>query len=207
MTLKGRGPVENLNRQRKAKMIEAFLKDTIDRDVANFKILDIGCGNGQISNYFAESNDVCGVDVEDKRSDKSSKFDFTLIKDELLPFADSNFDIVISHHVIEHVKNQQLHLAEMLRVLKSDGVAYLGCPNKGSPFMAGHKGNDIVLRRNEAIMLIEEGDASWEDYYYKLLTEPEKYYCEISIGKYLPKIFIRAVKNWYPGLCFILRKN
>lgn len=207
MTLKGRGPVENLNRQRKAKMIEAFLKDTTDRDVVDYKILDIGCGNGQISNYFAESNDVCGVDVEDKRNDKLSKFDFTLIKDELLPFADNNFDIVISHHVIEHVNNQQLHLAEMLRVLKPDGVAYLGCPNKGSPFMAGHKGNNMVPRRKDAIMLIEQCDVSWKDYYFKLLSEPKKYYCEVAIGKYVPSILLKVVKDWYPGLCFILKKN
>ena len=199
MALKGRGPVEYLNRQRKAKMIEAFLNDAIDRSVNGCTILDVGCGNGQISEYFMLNNTVYGVDVEDKRDDSGSKYQFSLIQDETLPFEENMFDIVISHHVIEHVNNQTKHLSEIKRVLKKDGYAYLGCPNKSSPFMAGHVGNDSVLTWNEAIALFGTVKFSWEEYYTRFLSNPDKYHCELKIGKYIPSIFINLFKRWYPS--------
>jgi len=205
MALKGRGPVEYLNRHRKAKMIEAFLKDAIEGLVEGFTILDVGCGNGQISEYFISKNCVFGVDVEDKRDGVVSDFQFSLIKDEVLPFDDNYFDIVISHHVIEHVNNQLKHLSEIHRVLKSDGYAYLGCPNKGSPFMAGHVGNDSVLTWREAIDLFDAASFDWEEYYTRLLSNPDKYFCEMNIGKFIPSKIIKILKPWYPSHCFILQ--
>lgn len=205
--LKGKGPVEFLNRQRKARMIEAFLVDKIRTSIEGYKILDIGCGNGQISRYFTTRNNVVGVDVEDKRIEKNASFQFVLLENEALPFEDNHFDVVISHHVIEHVNDQKKHMSEIARVLNSHGVAYLGCPNKGSPFMAGHIGNESVLTWEEAIKLIESENFSWEEYYTKLLSYPEKYYCEIKLGKYVPTKVIRLFRKWYPSHCFIIKHN
>lgn len=205
MSLKGKGPVENLNRYRKAKMIEAFLKDALDQNISSFKILDVGCGNGQISSYFAEKNYVVGVDVEDKNLGNEKIYQFKLIKNEQLPFDDDEFDIVISHHVIEHVNDQELHLAEIHRVLKINGLVYIGCPNGGSPFMAGHKGNKMVPNRKKIIALINDAKFEWVECYTKLLSDPDRYYCELKIGKYLPSKFIKLFQKWYPGHCFILK--
>lgn len=207
MALRGRGPVEHLDRQRKARMIEAFLADALGEAVRTRKILDIGCGNGQISHYFSENNFVQGVDVEDKRNTEDSSFNFSLIADESLPFEDDSFDIVISHHVIEHVHDQRRHLSEMKRVVAPNGIAYLGCPNKSSPFMAGHVGNDSVLTRNEAVELFKEAEFEWEDYYLRLLAEPIKYHCETRLGRYLPRVLVKLLSPWYPGHCFILRPS
>ena len=205
MALKGRGPVEYLNRQRKAMMVEAFLQDAIGSPINDYKILDVGCGNGWISNYFAGSNKVVGVDVQDKRKKELATFQYQCIEDECLPFKENSFDIVLSHHVIEHVNDQIKHLAEMKRVVKDNGYIYLGCPNKSSPFMAGHVGNDMVPTWADIVSLFERSQLSWQEYYTKLLSEPEKYYCEINIGKYVPARLIKIFKPWYPGHYFILR--
>jgi len=205
MTLKGRGPVEHLNRQRKARMIEAFLKDALGRSINGYTMLDVGCGNGQISEYFMSKNSVYGVDVEDKRDSVESDYQFSLIQDETLPFEDNTFDIIISHHVIEHVKDQAKHLSEISRVLKNDGCVYLGCPNKGSPFMAGHIGNNSVPTWKEVTALLDTANFSWGEYYTRLLSEPDKYYCELKLGKYVPSFFIKLLKPWYPSHCFILQ--
>ena len=207
MALKGRGPVEHLNRYRKAKMIEAFLEDEIGGKIKDFTILDVGCGNGQISEYFMHKNTVYGVDVEDKRNDTASEFQFSLIEDEILPFEEDTFDIVVSHHVIEHVNDQSKHLSEINRVLKNNGCVYLGCPNKGSPFMAGHVGNSSVLNWKEAIQLFDKANFYWEECYTKLLSNPEKYFCELKIGKYIPTFLIKLIKPWYPSHCFILKSS
>lgn len=110
-------------------MIEAFLKDYKGCDCISGKaVLDVGCGNGQISQYFSRDNNVSAVDVEDKRSFVNNDYKFILVPDEKLPFEDDLFDIVISHHVIEHVNDQKKHVSEIARILKSNGLLYIGCP-------------------------------------------------------------------------------
>jgi SAM-dependent methyltransferase len=50
-----------------------------------------------------------------------------------LPFDDQFFDIVVSNHVIEHVGarlDQLVHLREIARVLRHDGIGYLATPNR-----------------------------------------------------------------------------
>ena len=99
------------------------------------RLLDIGCGNGDISAYFARGNDQYGVDVSDRRRDGNRNFRFSVVGSEYLPYEDRYFDIVMSHHVIEHVDDQDRHLAEIHRVLKPAGILYLATPNRTSPLM------------------------------------------------------------------------
>jgi 2-polyprenyl-3-methyl-5-hydroxy-6-metoxy-1,4-benzoquinol methylase len=134
-----KGPVEFRDRVSKALMIEAILEDFLRAPVSGFRILDIGCGNGGISRHFAAKNKVHGVDTKDRRGTQAEPYEFTQVTSEILPFADRSFDIVVSHHVIEHVPDQRRHLAEIARVLSDDGVCYLATPNRSSPFMQGHR--------------------------------------------------------------------
>ena len=201
---RNKGPVVHLNRKQKAKMIEAFLSDFSGTQVRGYKILDIGCGNGQISSHFAPHNDVHSVDVKDQRSQKD-QFRFYLVEDERLPFEDATFDIVLSHHVIEHVEDQSRHLSELKRVLNQGGIGYLACPNGGSPFMQGHVGNDQVPNLSRIVELMQEQGFRYHDYYTKLLKYPHEYFCESKIASPFPVKLIKLFQRWYPGHCFILQ--
>jgi len=53
---------------------------------------------------------------------------------EALPYPDNHFDTIISHEVIEHVVDDRLAAAEMVRVLKIGGRIVLFCPNRWYPF-------------------------------------------------------------------------
>jgi 2-polyprenyl-3-methyl-5-hydroxy-6-metoxy-1,4-benzoquinol methylase len=64
---RGRGPIKFLDRQRKAQMIEAILADYLVAPVRGYKILDVGSGNGGISEYLNAHNEVFSVDVQDVR--------------------------------------------------------------------------------------------------------------------------------------------
>lgn len=126
-------------RKEKARKIDVVLQDFLKKQIKKKRILDIGIGNGEMAEYFVEDNSVYGVDVLDQRKNKKSKIKFKKIESEKLPFKDNFFDIVITNHVIEHVGNQILHLSEIKRVLKKEGVCYLATPNKLFPWECHHK--------------------------------------------------------------------
>ena len=178
MRLRAR-PVVALQRERKARMIEAFLRDGLGGPVRGRRILDIGCGNGDMLAFFATSNDVIGMDVRAQVRPELHALPHVVARSEQLPFADGSFDVVLSHHVIEHVDDHDLHVSEMRRVLRPDGLAYLGTPNLDSPFMRGHVGNPM-------------------------LAKPDHYHCETRLGRLAPSPVLYALRRWYPSQCFLL---
>ena len=204
MRLRAR-PVVALRRKRKAQMIEAFLTDALALPPRKLRILDIGSGNGEIAAYFSEHNYCVGVDVSDQFHASVSHIPHCLGRSESLPFRSGCFDIVISHHVIEHVDDHDLHLKEIRRVMKSCGVAYLGTPNLSSPLMRGHAGNPMVLRYREMLPLFKKHGFSVDEYYTRWLHEPAKYYCETQFGRFVPASILHSLRRWYPSQCFLLK--
>jgi SAM-dependent methyltransferase len=52
-----------------------------------------------------------------------------------LPFGDASFDAVYSMGTIEHFRDSQRAVAEMVRVLRPGGCAIIGVPNRHDPFL------------------------------------------------------------------------
>lgn len=204
MRLRAR-PVIALDRGRKARMIEAFLHDGLGRTPAGLNILDIGFGNGGICACFADKNFTVGVDIRDQCREEHRHLPRCLARSEALPFADGSFDIVISHHVIEHVENHDSHLSEIHRILIPKGICYLGTPNLSSPFMRGHVGNPMVLRYSQMLSLFERHGFTVEECYLRWLHQPDRYYCETRLGRFVPVWILYAMRNWFPSQCFLLR--
>jgi len=121
-----------VNREIKAKKILKIIDENRRSETKNLSILDIGTGNGEISSFLGQQNHVTSVDIIDTRQ-TCNNFNFSLC-DENLPFKENSFDIIISNHVIEHVQDQQLHINEIKRVLKPNGILYLATPNRLWPF-------------------------------------------------------------------------
>lgn len=202
--LKGKGPVYKLDRRRKARMIDAILQAYLGRAVAGLSILDVGCGNGDIAAFFAEANDVAGVDVADRVKPGNHCFEFCVIDSERLPFADGRFDAVLSHHVIEHVRDQQLHLAEIARVLRPGGIAYLATPNRSSPIMQGHVGNEMVLRYRQMRPMFEAAGFDVNEYSVPLLKHPERFFSDFRGFQLLPGMLLNLLRPVFPSHVFVL---
>lgn len=128
--------VSELNRAQKAIKIQKVLEHFTKKPLTNYRVLDIGCGNGLIAHHFVTiNNHVTAVDVVDQRDLNYAKnYEFVKISDEYLPFEDNSFDIVISNHVVEHVSDYIKHVTEIARVLKPNGMCYFATPNRYFPF-------------------------------------------------------------------------
>ena len=202
--MKGRGPVVRLDRSAKARMIEKVLQDFRGVEIANLKTLDIGCGNGGISCYFAQRNEHASVDIVDQRKPPFENYTFALTSDEILPFEDDSFDVVISNHVIEHVTDHLKHLSEIRRVLAPGGSVYLATPNKSSPIMEGHIGNDMVLRYRQMTPLFQKAGFQAREYGLRVAAEPVRFNGEVAWAKHIPKTVLKLMRPLFPSHIFVL---
>ena len=136
-TIHSSGFAVNAGRRNKAMKIIEILRENTERQ-KHLSLLDIGTGNGEIAKYLSEYFNVVSVDVVDQRVVQDG-FKFVQVDGEELPFADKSFDVVVSNHVIEHVAKADLHLSEIRRVLKDEGIVYLATPNRLWPWEAHNK--------------------------------------------------------------------
>ncbi|MBI4375399.1 MAG: class I SAM-dependent methyltransferase [Elusimicrobia bacterium] len=109
--------------------------------VAGKRILDLGCGAGETSVYFAKKGAaVVAVDISpemvsvgQRLADKHGvKVDFLTAVAERLPFPDGHFDAVFGNGVLHHVELIPA-LKEIRRVLKPGGRAAFIEPLKHNP--------------------------------------------------------------------------
>jgi SAM-dependent methyltransferase len=101
------------------------------------RVLVDGCGIGLYLRALGQFTPyVVGLDIEPERVAESYHHSplVNVAAGEYLPYAGNYFDLVVSHEVIEHVDNDALSVAEMVRVLKPQGRAIIFCPNRLYPF-------------------------------------------------------------------------
>ena len=101
------------------------------------RVLVNGCGVGTYLLHLTDLSDLAvGLDIDFERTvDSRQKSDAVVnAAGEKLPFANDQYDLILSNEVIEHVQDDRLAVQEMVRCLKPGGRIVLFCPNRGYPF-------------------------------------------------------------------------
>ena len=112
--------------------MDSKMHDWMDQMKAGQRVLDLGAGAGSLKSFEYACSVVC-VD-SDKDAFANAYAPQSVVRrvvalGESLPFAPSSFDLVLCHHVLEHVANLSGTLREISRVLKSEGRLYVSVPN------------------------------------------------------------------------------
>ena len=103
------------------------------------KVLEIGCGAGYGADYVSDfASDFVAIDMSKINSSycqtkyPKENLIFMTADATKLPFKDDQFDVAISFQVIEHIEPKFVltYLAEIKRVMKSDGIFICSTPNK-----------------------------------------------------------------------------
>jgi 2-polyprenyl-3-methyl-5-hydroxy-6-metoxy-1,4-benzoquinol methylase len=101
--------------------------DELFAEAAPESVLDIGCGEGVLTEQWAQrlgSGRVVGTDLDDPKLEaewaarRRPNLQFQVMPVESLSFADDEFDLVAATEVLEHVDHPEAAVAEMARVAR-----------------------------------------------------------------------------------------
>ena len=106
--------------------------DTLKPARAGARVLDVGCGAGQVVGRLAEAGfEAWGVDVSEPSIARARKFsERCLFYDgRKLPFPDAHFASAGALNVLEHVEEPEAFLVEIARVVEPGGRVVVSSPN------------------------------------------------------------------------------
>lgn len=192
--------LRNINLKRKYKLVSKYKTEG--------QILDIGCGTGELLNYFSNRNwKVQGIEPNSEaRNFAIKQYKLEIFSEEELPkLPKEQFDIITMWHVLEHVPDFNLRIDEIKKLLKPHGTIFIAVPNINSPDAKYYgkywaaldvprhlhhfspKSIKQVAKKNK-LNLIEMVPMKMDAYYVSLLSE-----------KYLKKDF-SFLRAFYQGL-------
>jgi ubiquinone/menaquinone biosynthesis C-methylase UbiE len=96
-------------------------------EIKEGKVLDVGCAYGYMLGRFPNSFEKYGVDISEHALGEAKKNvpDAALHlagAEEVLPFPDNYFDVVICNDVIEHLVDPKQAIENLQKVLKKGGL-------------------------------------------------------------------------------------
>ena len=120
-------------------IIDFIIREMKKKGKYSIKILDVGCGGGQLLENFAKfpQVEVYGVDISEKALQiartRGYKVFLCNVETEKLPFNDESIDIVVVNDLLEHLITPDNLLREVYRILKREGKLVISVPNISHP--------------------------------------------------------------------------
>jgi len=95
------------------------------------RILDLGCGRGDVGRYGPGAARIFGLDIDQKVLRVAGTYEVVAAwngESGSLPLRDGSVDAVIAKDILEHVQRPGHLVAEMYRVLSGGGQAIVSVP-------------------------------------------------------------------------------
>lgn len=227
--------LDEQGRRRKAAKILAVLRHFLGReDFTGLRVLDIGCSAGFISDELRQAGaSVIGLDIDEPGLSKARErfggdIEFALASADDMPLPENSVDVVVFNHIYEHVPDADAAMTEIRRVLKADGVVYLGLGNRLGvmephyrlPFLswlpkriahsyvrlAGRADSYYeTFRTRPALRRMCTGLQMW-DYTYAVLAQPALFAADDLVPRRLhgaPPVFWRALSPILPTYIWV----
>jgi len=138
------------------------------------QVLDMGCGEGFISNILyneIQNCNITGIDFDARAIEEASKtnkgIDFIVGSIYRIPFEDNYFQFVVCTEVLEHLEKPIDALKELVRVTSTSGVLIISVPNE--PFFS--IGNLLSLKNITRLGNPIDHINHWTKHDFKLWTE------------------------------------
>jgi SAM-dependent methyltransferase len=96
------------------------------------RVLDLGCRSGALTRHFLDGNAVVGLDVDRAALAKAEALGIETVEADVenpLPLPDESFDAVVAGELLEHLRFPEALVAEVRRVLRTEGVFVGSVPN------------------------------------------------------------------------------
>ena len=143
-------------------IINAINKFKIKTKKGSIKILDVGCGEGDISFHLARLNYRIVATDSDKDAIKYCK-NISKFKNLKFVLSDAEnmsskekFDVIICSEVLEHVNNPEKLVYKLSRILNQNGLMIITIPNGYGPFEIFYNTPvTFILRRIDKMRGIE----------------------------------------------------
>lgn len=137
------GKIINLEEQSFFRLVNVEFKKMIG-NVKSKKILDVGCGRGDLSLYLAQQGaNVIGIDLSNNHIDLCKtrannlnlKVNFMVMNAQVPDFEDNVFDIIVGSRIIHHLPDIELFTRECKRLLRKKGFITFIEPLKKNPIV------------------------------------------------------------------------
>jgi 2-polyprenyl-3-methyl-5-hydroxy-6-metoxy-1,4-benzoquinol methylase len=129
--------LDEAGRRRKAAKILAVLRHFLGRhDLTGLRAVDIGCSTGFIADELHQAGArVTGFDIDEPglaaaKARFGDGVEFVNAGGEAMPLESGSVDIVVFNHIYEHVVDADAVMDDIRRVLRPNGVVYLGLGNR-----------------------------------------------------------------------------
>ncbi|MHC4400332.1 MAG: class I SAM-dependent methyltransferase [Planctomycetota bacterium] len=126
-------------------LVFAKIVKLLCRRSPTIRLLDVGCNQGDLLRVVHHDRrfDAVGIDLAEAPLEyaRSLGLDVHLSDLESMRFAEGTFDMIVAHHVLEHVQNPERLVVEIHRVLKPGGYffAVVPCISHIKARLAGRK--------------------------------------------------------------------
>jgi SAM-dependent methyltransferase len=126
----------NIIHEKLKKLLSKFAYNSVQKNKNETKILDIGCGTGELLSDFTGKYACFGVDLSSSAVKKARLRGIQAYRHDIekgLPFPAQYFHIIVMSEVLEHVIQTDRVLKEVWRILNEKGWFILTIPNINSP--------------------------------------------------------------------------